>query len=383
VSFTWRSPRLIGVALGLIAAIVVLMLSGDHRDSPVEPAWGPLLSECDGSLRRLVIQYTIGSADVVAPIFREFLSQIPEGITVNAVCADAQSYSDLTARIGSVKCRLKPVIVNHRITSWSRDRWLAFEPLPAKKVMLLYSRSEDAAKIWEDRAGDQRVATDLAVALMPDVIARRSDLEFDGGDFAADAETVFMRPNVALRNLQHTVSTRAELLDRLTKLLKRRVVIFNNAPDHHVAMYMMPSGWHTVVVGDPRWTKQLLRKTQDIGSVTSYLPDGPDFSEATLARFDAVAEQCRELGYKVVRIPLVPGHDGRTYITYVNAILDQRDGRRIVYMPVFDPAASLNRVAAGVWSDLGFEVRTVNCTSCARYFGTLHCLVNVMQRSAS
>ena len=145
-------------------------------------------------------------------------------------------------------------------------------------------------------------------------------------------------------------------------------------------MYLMPIGNRTVLVGDPRLAERLLAGSPAKGAVDSYLPGGPDFSEATAARFDAVAEQCRTAGYRVVRIPVAPGVDGRTYITYVNAILDQRDGRRMVYMPTFGPADVLNRAAAAVWAGQGYEVRPVDCTAASRNFGALHCLVNVLRR---
>jgi hypothetical protein len=44
------------------------------------------------------------------------------------------------------------------------------------------------------------------------------------------------------------------------------------------------------------------------------------------------------------------------------------------------PADVLNEEAARVWSELGYDVRRVRCDSCYRYFGTLHCLVNVLRR---
>jgi hypothetical protein len=109
-------------------------------------------------------------------------------------------------------------------------------------------------------------------------------------------------------------------------------------------------------------------------------PDGPDFTDETQQRFDAVAERCREVGYRVVRVPLVPGRDGRTYLSYVNVILERREGRRIVYLPVFDGAEALHTAAEQVWAELGYEVRPVNCTACYRHFGTLRCLVNVLER---
>ena len=84
--------------------------------------------------------------------------------------------------------------------------------------------------------------------------------------------------------------------------------------------------------------------------------------------------------YRVVRVPIAPGRDGRTYLTYLNAILDHRDGRRIVYMPVFSQAEALNLAAQRAWSNLGYEVRPVNCDACHPHFGSLRCLVNVLSR---
>jgi N-dimethylarginine dimethylaminohydrolase len=370
---------LLGVLLGLAASMGLLSIDRGSAIRPPHPA-GPLLADCDGTLRQAVIHYTPESADVVLPTYRAFLRQLPADVTVQVVCPDRPAYDDLLARIGAVDCRLAPVIVGHPITAWSRDRWLALGANGGQPAVLLCPRNEDGAAVWPAREGDERVAGDLAAALGSSVGWRSSDLYFDGGDFAADGETAFIRPAVLFRNLQRTVETRQELLDHLAATLKRRIVLLDDAPDHHVAMYLMPIGNRTLLVGDPRLAERLLAGSPAKGAVDSYLPGGPDFSQATAARFDAVAEQCRAAGYRVVRIPVVPGVDGRTYITYVNAILDQRDGRRLVYMPTFGPADVLNRAAAAVWAGQGFEVRAVDCTAASRHFGALHCLVNVLNR---
>ena len=36
------------------------------------------------------------------------------------------------------------------------------------------------------------------------------------------------------------------------------------------------------------------------------LPGGPDFSEQTQRKLDAIAAQCADAGYRVVRIPTIP-----------------------------------------------------------------------------
>ncbi len=339
-----------------------------------------MLPDCEGGLRQAVIQYAPDSADVVLPTYRAFLPQLPGDVTVQVVCPDRPAYDDLLARVGATDCRLSPVIVGHPITAWSRDRWLALGASSGQAAQLLCPRNEDGAAVWPAREGDERVGGDLAAALGSSVTWSRSDLCFDGGDFAADGETAFVRPAVLLRNLQRTVETREELLEHLETILQRRIVLFDRAPDHHVAMYLMPIGNRTVLVGDPRLAERLLAGSPDKEAVDAYLPGGPDFSAATAALFDAVAGQCQAAGYRVVRIPVAPGIDGRTYITYLNAILDQRDGRRIVYMPAFGPAAVLNRAATAVWAEQGYEVRPVDCTAASRNFGALHCLVNVLRR---
>jgi hypothetical protein len=65
----------------------------------------------------------------------------------------------------------------------------------------------------------------------------------------------------------------------------------------------------------------------------------------------------------------------------VNAILDEGDGTRTVYMPVYRGVEVLNGAARALWRDLGYRVRTVDCTDTFRHFGSLRCLVNVLRRS--
>jgi hypothetical protein len=370
----------LGVALGLAGSAGVLSLY-DGGPPQAAPA-GPLLSECDGTLREVVMHYTEDSAAVVAPTYQTFLRQLPREVAVHVVCPSRQAFDDLVARVGTVECGLSPVVVGHPITAWSRDRWLALGSPGERNVSLLRPRAEDGAEIWSAREGDERVADQLTAALPPGVCARQSGLYFDGGDFSADSQTAFIRPAVLLRNLQRTVASRDELIRRLSAILKRRVVLFDDAPDHHVAMYLMPVGDRTVLVGDPKMAERLLAESDRPSreALNDYLPGGPDFRDATVAHFEAAARQCRDAGYRVVRIPVVPGHDGRTFITYVNVILDIRSGQRIVYMPVFGCAAALNRAANSVWTELGYEVRPVDCDACGRNFGTLHCLVNVLRR---
>jgi hypothetical protein len=159
--------------------------------------------------------------------------------------------------------------------------------------------------------------------------------------------------------------------------LKREVVLMENGPDHHAGMYMMAAGEGRMIVGDPSLGKGLV----DLDAPgLSAMEGGADFSSETQKRFDAVAKLAADHGYRVIRMPTVPGRDGKRYLTYVNVIMDVREGKPVVYMPVFADQPRLNAAARGIWEGLGYEVKPVDCTAVWGQGGTLHCLVNVMER---
>ncbi|MBS3821260.1 MAG: hypothetical protein KGY81_05805, partial [Phycisphaerae bacterium] len=268
---------------------------------------------------------------------------------------------------------VRPLIVEHPITCWSRDRWLALSN--GRRTTLLTPAAENGQGSWPRRAGDARVGRDLAAAL-PEVAHVRSDLYFDGGDCVADRHTAFITPDVTERNVGLSVRDVDELHHRLQAALKRPVVLLDRAPPYHAGMYMMPAGAGRVVVGDPSLAEGVL----DEATLAALLPCGVETSVEMQQRFDAVADACRDAGYAVTRMPTIVGTDGRTFLTWVNVIIDQRDDRRTVYLPVFDGAAPLNAAATAIWESLDCEVRPINCTGSYRHFGSLRCLVSVLKR---
>ncbi|MHC4972102.1 MAG: agmatine deiminase family protein [Planctomycetota bacterium] len=353
------------IAIGLVLGLAgVPALLPPFRDAP--PRHGPLLPDSDGALQEIVIQYVPEAEEIVTTAYREFLGALPAAVTVRVVCPDREAFDDLVRRVGAVACGLEPVLTGHPMTTWARDRWLALSTREGDGALLLCPAVEAGENVWPARAGDRRIGDDLAAAL-PHVDARRSGLVFDGGDFVADGETVFVSPRVARRNPGLTT---AELHRRLAKTLECEVILLRHAPNHHAGMYLMTVGRRTALVGDPSLARDL---------VGDDAPNDPDWSAATQAEFDAVAETAAGAGYRVVRIPVVPGRDGRTWLTGINVILDGR----AVYLPVFRGVERLNRASAGVWRSLGFTVRPVDCTETYRHFGSLRCLVNVLRRSRS
>jgi hypothetical protein len=184
---------------------------------------------------------------------------------------------------------------------------------------------------------------------------------------------------VLRRNLQHTVADRQELIDRLQVELHRSVILMDDAPDHHAGMYMMAIGNGRMLVGDPSLGAPLLDAADP---ALSAMTGGPDLSPQAQRHFDAVAKLAADHGYQVTRIPTIPGQNGKQYLTYVNVIMDIRDGRPVVFMPIYRNQPKLNAAAQGVWESLGYQVRSIDCTTLWPQGGTLHCLVNVLERDA-
>jgi hypothetical protein len=370
-----RWQTLTGVGIGLAVGLSIVGLA-DGRQRKPRPA-GPILSECSGHFRELVIQYEPSAREVVEAPYRQFLGALEPDVTVHVVCPTGAAYDELLAFVGAVRCRLQPIIVNHAMTTWSRDRWIALAPAKGMTT-LLHQPQEASAEVWPERAGDERISADIARVLSSSVIARRAGFYFDGGDFLADDHAVFVTPRVLRRNIQRTTPGRKQLLEDIANVLRRRVVLLDDAPDHHAAMFMVAVGNRTMLVGDPRLGRNFFPTN---AAAFPELPGGPDFSEQTQRLFEAVAGQCAAEGYKVIRVPTIPAADGRSYLTYVNCLIDQQGARRIVYLPSYRGAESLNAAATAVWENLGYEVRPVDCTSTYRQFGCLHCLVNVLSRS--
>ncbi len=370
----WRIG--LGIVVGLIAAGGIIAVEG-IRSAPVRP--GPVLSDCDGALREIVIQYVPRAAPIVQTTYAQFLRQLPEDVVVHVVCPDIAAFNDLRRRVGDTACQILPVPTGHAMTCWSRDRWLAMQPEKHRRVVLLAPREEEGEDAWPERKGDRLIAFDLARSLDGDVAAMRSRLAFDGGDFVASARMAVATPSVRERNLGTICLTEDALHDALTRALGRDVLLLDRAPPHHAGMFMMPAGDDVMLVGDPSLAAGLLGSGASTVDRAWRLTD-PDFTSETQALFDAVAERCEAAGFRVVRMPVVPGRDGRTWLTPLNAILDERDGRRIVYMPVYEGAEPLNAAAEKVWQRLGYIVRRVDCTDTFAHFGSLRCLVNVLRR---
>jgi len=57
------------------------------------------------------------------------IGALESDVLVHVVCPDMAAYTELTIIAGTLKCRLSPTVVDHPMTTWSRDRWVALAPI--------------------------------------------------------------------------------------------------------------------------------------------------------------------------------------------------------------------------------------------------------------
>src|ERR1039458_3259638 len=156
----WQTA--LGGVVGGVAGLAVLALTGNSPNGTS----GPILSECDGRMRELVVQYEPSAREVVAAVYRDFLGALDPDVTVHVVCPDRPAFEDFVSVAGPIRCRLDPVITHHPITTWSRDRWVLLTPAsPAGAATIWSPRGETAEEIWPARAGDERGGQGIATAL--------------------------------------------------------------------------------------------------------------------------------------------------------------------------------------------------------------------------
>ena len=135
--------------------------------------------------------------------------------------------------------------------------------------------------------------------------------------------------------------------------------VLGDVPRERVSTYLTPIDDHMIAVGDPKLGAALAESTTVLDDVA-----------LQTRRFDRVAELLAARGFEVVRVPVLVLSDG-SFVTYTDALFDQRDDHRIVYMPTYNQRA-LDDAAQSFYEQRGFEVHRIK--------GAFGGLVNVVAR---
>ena len=159
--------------------------------------------------------------------------------------------------------RFEQIAVSHDMTCWSRDRWLAlYDKNESSMTTLIIPYKENGMEKWKERYGDTKIAYDIKNAYSKNISVEKSSLLFDGGDFVSDSETIFVSPNLLMRNPGFNKERIKKILENQ---LGKKVVILEGAPEHHAGMYMMAIGNKRVIVGDPKLAIDIIKSQKEKG----------------------------------------------------------------------------------------------------------------------
>ncbi len=360
-----------GILAGVAASALVALVVGATTRAPA-PVDRLVPEDASGHMHRVAIHYTPGMDERAMPVWTQLFRVLPADIDVEVAVPAARDFTRLVANLRAAGIdhldRFHAVVVDHPITTWSRDRMASLTG-PHGDSVLAPPRIATASGA---RAGDW----DAPFAIARDVYhatPRIADYVFEGGDFAASAHHVFADINLVGRNLGRGDATREHLEAAVAHTFAQDIVWLGDAigevPQHHIMMYTVPLDDTHVLVGD-------VRSGLRIGASVEHDPD----TELAAARFDRVAELLAAKGFSVTRIPVVVLPGSGSYITYTNAVFDRDAAGKVVYLPTYGQPA-LDAEATRVYAQLGYRVVPIDVSTIYTLNGSLGCLVNVMSRS--
>jgi len=366
----------LGVAAGVVtSALVSIAFAATMRAAASHDRLVP--EDASGHLRRVAIHYVPSMDARALPVWRQLFRALPADVAVEVAVPDARGFEHFTAEMraaGVEGSRFHAVVVDHPLTTWSRDRMASLEDAHGRGDGVLAPPRITTAT--GGRAGDW----DAPFAIARDVYhaaPRVSEIVFEGGDFAASSHVVFTDANLIGRNLGRGDASLDHLQQAVRGMFPGDDVVWlgdaqGQIPEHHIMMYAVPLDDHSVLVGDVRAGLALA------GDAVAHDAD----TAGHVARFDHVAELLVARGFHVTRVPVVVLPGAGSYVTYTNALFDRDARGPVVYLPTYALPA-LDAAATRVYEGLGYRVVPIDVSSIYTLNGSLGCLVNVMDRAAA
>jgi hypothetical protein len=355
---------LAGTLAGVVASIALVLVLARGGS----PTYRLVPEDASGHLRRIAIHYVPAMDERALPVWRQLFAQLPADVEVVVAVERAADFDRFVARMHAAHVeteRFRRVVVDHPLTTWSRDRMAALDGDRVMSPPRVVTGSGPRAGDWD---APFAIARDIYHA-QPAI----AGLVFEGGDLAASRRYLFADANLVGRNLGRGDATRAHLEDVLARTFDQDIVWLGDAPgdvpEHHIMMYMVPLDDRAVLVGDVRAGQALAPGVAADPAIAQHA-----------ARFDRVATELAARGFAVTRVPVVVLPGAGSYVTYTNALFDRDARGPIVYLPTYRIPA-LDRAATDTYERLGYRVIPIDVSTIYTLNGSLGCLVNVMARA--
>ncbi len=312
------------------------------------------------------------------PTYRDLLRELPADARIVVGVRAAEDARDFREELGLDSApdpRLRFVEAGEWVSGWARDRYVLFGK-GGKECLLLPRR--DA--VVPTRLGDLKVAQELK-RLAPELLVIESDLVLEGGDLLFTPEEVIAGPAAVAVNVVRGERTEADVRARLEEVFGRRLVVAADRDSplarEHVDMYVAVAGPRTLFLGDPRLALAALEEGEDVRRFGRFPREKQlAFAEA----YDKVAARLKEEGFEVKRLPSLHAED-HVILTWTNAVVDVRDGRRRVYVPCYG-LKRLDRAAQDAWAGAGCEPVPISAEAVIVLGGAVRCVTNAVREAA-
>lgn len=369
------------------AAVLVLLLvpsrSSGQQPANSAPIHVSVIPDTHGAIAEILLHYDPDVALELEPVYRDLFEALPDNVRVTVLCPTAAAADDFISSWDSVlEGRVAYVInVGLPISIWARDRCIARQSLDLRNIGATFVPV--ASWQYEPEKSNDLLLQDILheARLAPTVM--NSPLHVEGGNVVSNMRHVFFGSNLLSENSELPES---RLAVELSRLLGRAYLSVGDesgkVPWCHIDMYLTPISEDAVLVASPRFALTLLSADDACEDGTECCDDllGSVCTSDTLQnQFDSVAALMQRNGYTVYRLPAIANVSDQWMITYNNILLDQHNGQRVAYIPIYD-IPLLDRTALAIYRGLGFEVRTVDVSEIYERGGALRCIANVTRR---
>jgi len=358
-----------------------------HAVRTADPA-GAVVPDNHGTIDEITIHYDETLSAELVPFYRDLFASLGDDVHVKVLCAGREpmlQFADTWAPAVTGRGRtLELINTGLEMTVWARDRVVARQSRDLSMVLPSFvpiARYDyDDSKLNEVDANLALAALNLAPPIMPTLV------RLEGGNIVASRHHAFIGVNVLEENPEVGFEN-GGLLRQLDAITGLSVVPVradeDDVPWCHVDMYLTPIDDRTLLVADMNLGLTLMRLDSSAAEGPCGEEQEPLINASTWVpeQLDEIAVRMGRLGFAVGRLPAFVDPAGAWMVTYNNVLIEERDGRKRVLMPVYGLPA-LDEVAARTYAAFGFEVATIDVTGLYDRGGALRCIVNVTRRRA-
>lgn len=365
-----------------------------------------LLSDAGGRIQDILLQCpSAGLAEKLAPVWDQLARHTSDQTTLSIAVPAGPSGDEIRKLLTEsieAKQKLRFLAVaegQYLLSQWSRDSTLALQTPEGGQVLGVPNRRH-----WSTANNNpEGVTMDTAVAYL---MARTGQSEaarplpwisLDGGNVVSNHRTAFVGAD-SLRdteNLLKEYGSEQPSVSTLQAVLGKEVVVLPQMT-FHIDLACTPVGEEVVLVADPAWGRKLLEAVpvdQRASLGQSMARAAGLEGEELLGRylenpvpataFDETAEQLKDLGYQVIRVPYLPAPQrDQPILSYNNVLIEEYADVKQVFLPQYG-CPPLDQAARKIYEELGYTVVPVEMAEISRKQGALRCSALPTEREFS